>query len=78
LNKEIVEQICIDLGVNQKELSEIMRVSQNTMSSWKNEKHKIPNWTLKMFELLRIQRKCFEYKNTIEKIQDLGIIANLN
>jgi len=80
LEKEenLVKKTCRELGITQKELAQIMGVSQNTMSSWKNQKHKIPNWTLKTFELLKNQQKCLEYKKTVEKIQELGIIANLN
>ena len=67
--KDAVESICNDLGINQKKLAEIMKISSNTVSSWKNEKLGLPSWAEVMFELLRERKECNEYKNVIFKLK---------
>ncbi|EJF07234.1 putative transcriptional regulator [Thiovulum sp. ES] len=66
-----IEQICEDLGVNQKKLAEIIGVSQNTVSTWKKE-NKFPTWTNNFFEVLKERRNCDEYRNSVEKILELN------
>jgi predicted transcriptional regulator len=63
-----VDKICNDLGINQKKLAEMIGVSQNTVSTWKNAKQKLPTWTKNIFELLREQKECQEYKKTVKQI----------
>ena len=66
-NKENpVDKICRELGVNQKRLSEMMGVSQNSISNWKNKKKKAPSWTDSMFELLKIKKEYIEYRKFVE------------
>ncbi len=63
--KDAVESICNDLGINQKILAETIGVSRNTLSNWKNEKQEIPYWATKLFELLKAQKECMEYKKFV-------------
>jgi DNA-binding transcriptional regulator YiaG len=65
LEQNPIEQICEDLGVNQKKLAEIIGVSKNSLSNWKNGKQKIPSWAFKIFELLKIEKECLEYKKFV-------------
>jgi DNA-binding XRE family transcriptional regulator len=67
LEQNPIEQICEDLGVNQKKLAEIIGVSQNTVSTWKKES-KTPSWTNRFFNILREKEECLKYKNQIESI----------
>jgi DNA-binding transcriptional regulator YiaG len=60
-----IEQICEDLGVNQKKLAEIIGVSKNSLSNWKNGKQQIPFWATKIFELLRIEKEFNDYKKFV-------------
>jgi len=64
-----VELICNELGINQKKLAELIGVSQNTVSSWKNEKLGLPNWTKNVFQLLRERQECLEFKKVFSKLQ---------
>ncbi len=67
MEKNQIEQICEDLGVNQKKLAEMMGISQNSISNWKYQRQQIPNWALKMFELLLIQKEHKELTKTLSK-----------
>jgi DNA-binding XRE family transcriptional regulator len=68
-NKEenLVKKTCRELGITQKELAEKIGVSQNTVSTWKNN-NQIPNLAMKVFELLKSQKECENYKTTMDKL----------
>jgi transcriptional regulator with XRE-family HTH domain len=44
--ENLVKKTCKELGITQKELAEKIGVSQNTVSTWKNN-NKIPNLAIK-------------------------------
>jgi transcriptional regulator with XRE-family HTH domain len=58
-----IEQAMKDLGVNQKDLAELMGVSRNSVSWWKNEKQPIPKWAFRLIELLKKEK---EHSNFVE------------
>ncbi len=55
--ENLVKKTCRELGITQKELAEMMGVSENSVSSWKNEKQPIPQWAYKMVNLLQKEHK---------------------
>jgi DNA-binding XRE family transcriptional regulator len=59
LEKEenLVKKTCRELGITQKELAEKIGVSNNSVSSWKNEKQPIPKWAIRSFNLLKTEDK---------------------
>jgi len=65
-----VEEICEFLGVNQKKLAEIIGVSQNTVSTWKNENKNLPSWAKNMFQLLKDKKECVNYKKTVKELMN--------
>lgn len=58
----IVKDLCKELGITQKELAEILGVSQNTVTSWVTGKFEIPTMALKCFELMKIEKKFNQLK----------------
>ena len=62
-----VDEICEELGVNQRELADIMGTSQNSVSNWKNGKQSLPPWAIKMFKLLKIEKEHLELTRTIKR-----------
>jgi DNA-binding transcriptional regulator YiaG len=64
-----IEEICEDLGINQKKLAEMMGITPNSLSNWKSGKQKIPSWSLKMFELFKIQKEHEELKRTLSNFK---------
>jgi DNA-binding transcriptional regulator YiaG len=67
ISENIIEKTCRELGVNQKQLAEEIGVSKNSVSNWKNGKQNLPDWAIKMFNLLKVQKECIEYKNFVSK-----------
>lgn len=65
--ENLVKKTCRELNVNQKELAQMMKISQNSVSSWKNEKQKIPRWAERMFELLKTEKEHIELTRTIKR-----------
>lgn len=64
--ENIIEQALQDLNVNQRNLAELMGVSTNSISWWKNEKQPIPKWAYRLIELLKKEQ---EHKNFVELFQ---------
>ena len=64
--ENIIEKTCRELGVNQKQLADLMSVSTNSISWWKNEKQPIPKWAYRLIELLKKEQ---EHKNFVELFQ---------
>ena len=60
----IVKQTAKELGLTQKELAEYIGVHEDTMSKWSRGKIETPKWAVKMFELLKTEKKY----NTIKQI----------
>jgi transcriptional regulator with XRE-family HTH domain len=72
-----IAKACKNLGVNQRELAELMGVSTNSVSWWKNNKQPIPKWAFRLIELLEKEK---EHQIVVELFQkyklkdkDLGI-----
>lgn len=53
----IIKSICIELKVTQKELAELIGISENTIGSWARGITETPKWAHKIFELLKIEMK---------------------
>lgn len=62
-----VDKSCRELGVNQRELAELIGVSTNTISGWKNGVRKIPKWGFRVLELVKLEREHHQLINTIIK-----------
>jgi DNA-binding transcriptional regulator YiaG len=56
-NINIVKKVCKELGVTQKELAEIMGLNEQTVGSWSRGLTETPQYALKMFELLKKEKK---------------------
>ena len=64
MKKNIVKQTAKELGMTQKELAEYMGVGENTIGNWSRGVIDTPEWAIKMFELLKTEKKF----NTIKRI----------
>ncbi len=62
--RNIVKETAKKLGMTQKELAEYIGVHEDTMSKWSRGKIDVPKWAIKMFQLLKIEKKF----NTIKQI----------
>ncbi len=59
-----IKKICKELNVTQKELAEIIGISENTIGGWARGITETPKWAFKLFELLKTEKKY----NTAKKI----------
>lgn len=62
--QNIVKETAKELGMTQKELAAYMGVGENTISQWARGIIETPQWAIKMFDLLKTERKF----NTIKRI----------
>jgi DNA-binding XRE family transcriptional regulator len=60
----IVKQTAKELGMTQKELAAHMGVAENTIGNWARGIVDTPEWAIKMFDLLKTEKKF----NTIKHI----------
>lgn len=60
----IVKETAKELGMTQKQLAEYIGVHEETVSKWSRGIVETPAWALKMFELLKTERKY----NTIKQL----------
>ncbi|DAB40259.1 MAG TPA: transcriptional regulator [Sulfurovum sp. UBA12169] len=60
----IVKDTAKELGMTQKELAAYMGVGENTIGNWSRGVVDTPEWAIKMFNLLKIEKKF----NTIKQI----------
>jgi transcriptional regulator with XRE-family HTH domain len=67
LEINIVDKTCQDLNLNQRELAELIGVSTNTISGWKNEKRAIPKWGYRILELVKLEKEHYQLADTIKK-----------
>ena len=67
VEENLVKKTCKELGITQKELAERIGVSNNTVSSWKNDKQPMPKWSLKLLKLLQIEIKYNELISLLNK-----------
>lgn len=72
MEENIIKQTCKELGITQKALAEEMGVSQTTMTSWTKPDNEIPQWAMKMLDLLKKEAK---YKNLDTKLNEIIAIA---
>jgi len=72
MNENIIKQTCKELGITQKALAEEMGVSQTTMTSWAKPETDVPQWAIKMLELMKNEMK---YKSLNEKLDEIIAIA---
>jgi len=61
----IVKETAKELGMTQKQLAEYMGVSEDTVSNWSRGAVETPKWALKMFELLKTEKKFNNIKQII-------------
>lgn len=64
MEKNIVKETAKELGMTQKQLSEYIGVHEDTVSKWSRGVVDTPAWALKMFELLKTEKKF----NTLKQI----------
>ena len=55
--ENIVKKVCKELNITQKELSEKIGISENTIGGWARGITETPKWALNHFELLKIEKK---------------------
>ena len=68
-NENIVKKTCKELGITQKELAESMSIHEETVSKWARNMVDVPQWAIKHFDLLKIERKYKTIKKMIEDNQ---------
>ena len=64
--ENLVKKTCRELGVTQKELANILGVSNTTISDWASGKTKIPNLGKKTLALLKIEKKFIQFQELIK------------
>jgi DNA-binding transcriptional regulator YiaG len=64
MEKNIVKETAKELGMTQKQLAEYIGVHEETVSKWSRGIVETPSWALKMFELLKTEKKY----NTIKQL----------
>jgi len=62
-----VDKSCRELGVNQRELAELIGVSTNTISGWKNGVRKIPKWGFRILDLVKLEKEHIQLTETIKR-----------
>ena len=62
----IVKFTCKELGLTQKELSEKMGLSETTLTNWARGATPIPEWGIKMLNLLKKERKLDTIINLVK------------
>lgn len=72
MSENIIKQTCKELGITQKALAEEMGVSQTTMTNWSKPEADVPQWAIKMLELMKNEIK---YKSLNEKLDEIITIA---
>lgn len=72
IETNIIKQTCKELGITQKALAEEMGVSQTTMTNWSKPETDVPQWAIKMLELMKNEMK---YKSLNEKLDEIIAIA---
>jgi len=60
----IVKETAKELGMTQKELAKIIGVHEETVSKWSRGVVDVPEWAIKMFDLLKTEQKY----NTIKQL----------
>jgi len=55
--ENIVKKTCKELGITQKELAQNIGVSENTVGGWSRGVTETPKWALKLFDLLKTEKK---------------------
>jgi DNA-binding XRE family transcriptional regulator len=58
--KEIIQEICEEFGVNQKELAKKIGISPRTIYKWSDNQSKIPEWFDKSINFIREVHKLNE------------------
>ena len=67
----IIKEIAKDLGMTQKQLAEHIGVKEDTISQWARGKNPIPKWALKMFELLKKEKRYQSLEEDIDKMASI-------
>jgi DNA-binding XRE family transcriptional regulator len=65
MTENIVKKTCKELGITQKELAELIGVSEDTVSLWSTGKVQMPNIAIKCLELLKVEKKFNSLKQII-------------
>lgn len=55
--ENIIKSTAKELGLTQKELADEIGVAENTMSQWSRGIIDTPKWAIKMFDLLKTEKK---------------------
>jgi len=67
LEINVVEKACKDLGLNQRELADLIGVSTNTVSGWRNGKRAIPKWGYRILDLVKLEKEHKQLTETIKR-----------
>ena len=65
--ENIVDSTCKDLNLNQRELADLIGVTTNTVSGWKNGKREIPKWGHRILELVKLEREHKQLTETLKR-----------
>ena len=76
MNEEnIVKQTCKELGITQKELAEMIGVSEGTVNRWSANPNTIPDQTIKTLDILlenkRLKEKEIKIATIFKLIEEL-------
>ena len=66
--ENIVKKTCKELGITQKELAERMGVAENTVGNWSRNIVEVPQYAIKMFELLKYDNSMLVIDNLFDEL----------
>lgn len=69
-DENIIKNICLELGINQKELAEQIGAAEATVRNWSSGKE-IPTWAHKSMDMLIELKKHRELSTTAKKFINL-------
>lgn len=70
MSKNIIKNICNELDISQRELSEKIGAAEATVRNWSAGKE-VPQWALKSIELLQENKENKEIVDTLKKLLNL-------
>lgn len=68
----IVKETAKELGMTQKQLAVYIGVSEDTVSKWSRGAVETPKWALKMFDLLKTEKKYKSIEIKLDQIIDIA------
>jgi transcriptional regulator with XRE-family HTH domain len=68
--ENLVKKTCRELGITQKELANMLGITDRTISNWANNKVEIPKNFSRLIDLLRIEKDFNKIIDVLKKYND--------